>query len=161
MNTNFKAKVNGNRAYDISVDQLDDFDVIPTGAGTYHLIDQAKSYAIAVEKADFDNKTYTLVINNRKYEVSLKDDLDRLIKEMGFSLGAGKQVNSIKAPMPGLILDINASVGQEVKTDDVLLVLEAMKMENMISSPRDGIIKSIEVTKGDAIEKGALLIEFE
>jgi biotin carboxyl carrier protein len=63
--------------------------------------------------------------------------------------------------MPGLILDIYVTVGQEVKEDDTLVILEAMKMENSILSPREGIIKSINITKGDAVDKNHLLIEFE
>ena len=80
---------------------------------------------------------------------------------MGFEVGATKQINDIKAPMPGLILDISVTVGQEVKEDEPLLILEAMKMENVFTSPRDGIIKSISVSKGDAVDKNDLLIEFE
>ena len=80
---------------------------------------------------------------------------------MGFEVGVSKRVNDIKAPMPGLILDIAVNVGQEVKENDSLLILEAMKMENNIVSPRDGIIKSIDVSQGDAVEKNQLLIEFE
>ncbi len=63
--------------------------------------------------------------------------------------------------MPGLILDINVKVGQEVQENDALLILEAMKMENIITSPRNGIIKSVSVKNGDAVEKNHLLIEFE
>ena len=79
---------------------------------------------------------------------------------MGFAIGGTKHVNSIKAPMPGLILDINVKEGQEVKENDNLIILEAMKMENSITSPRDGIIKSISVNKSDTVEKNQLLIEF-
>ncbi|MDX1317201.1 MAG: acetyl-CoA carboxylase biotin carboxyl carrier protein subunit, partial [Xanthomarina gelatinilytica] len=75
--------------------------------------------------------------------------------------GASKKVNEIKAPMPGLILDIHVKEGQEVKEDDALLILEAMKMENVLTSPRDGIIKSISVSKNDTVDKNQLLIEFE
>jgi biotin carboxyl carrier protein len=63
--------------------------------------------------------------------------------------------------MPGLILEINVAVGQHVAENDPLLILEAMKMENSFLSPRDGIIKSIVVVKGQAVDKGQLLIEFE
>ena len=63
--------------------------------------------------------------------------------------------------MPGLILDIHVKEGQEVKEDDALLILEAMKMENVLTSPRDGIIKSISVSKNDTVDKNQLLIEFE
>jgi biotin carboxyl carrier protein len=63
--------------------------------------------------------------------------------------------------MPGLILEISVVVGQEVKENDNLIILGAMKMENSFLSPRDGIIKSISVAVGDAVDKGQLLIEFE
>jgi biotin carboxyl carrier protein len=63
--------------------------------------------------------------------------------------------------MPGLILSVDVKIGQEVKEDDSLLVLEAMKMENVLTSPRDGIIKSISITKGETVNKNQLLIEFE
>jgi len=102
-----------------------------------------------------------VVVNNNEYVVNIANHLDQLIKEMGFEVGKTKVVNAIKAPMPGLILEINVAVGQEVNEGDNLLILEAMKMENSFDSPRAGIIKSIAVTKGQAVEKGQLLIEFE
>lgn len=80
---------------------------------------------------------------------------------MGIERGRTKVVNAIKAPMPGLILEISVCVGQVVKENDPLLILEAMKMENSFLSPRDGIIKSIAVSIGNAVDKGQLLIEFE
>ena len=80
---------------------------------------------------------------------------------MGFEVGLAKQINAIKAPMPGLILEINVDVGQSVKENDNLLILTAMKMENSFLSPRDGVIKSIAVKVGDSVVKGELLIEFE
>ncbi len=93
--------------------------------------------------------------------MAISGALDELIKSMGIERGRTKVVNAIKAPMPGLILEINVSVGQEVKENDPLLILEAMKMENCFLSPRDGVIKSIAVEKGNAVDKGQLLIEFE
>jgi biotin carboxyl carrier protein len=80
---------------------------------------------------------------------------------MGFEVGITKQINFIKAPMPGLILEINVVAGQTVKENDNLLILTAMKMENSFLSPRDGIIKNIAINVGDSVVKGDLLIEFE
>ena len=80
---------------------------------------------------------------------------------MGFATTSAKIIGDIKAPMPGLILEISVKIGQEVKENDPLLILEAMKMENSITSPRDGIIKSILAKEGDAVEKNYILIEFE
>jgi glutaconyl-CoA/methylmalonyl-CoA decarboxylase subunit gamma len=67
----------------------------------------------------------------------------------------------IKAPMPGTVLAIQASPGQPVKKNQVLLVLEAMKMENEIVSPRDGIIAGVHTAKGSSVNAGDLLVSLE
>ncbi len=64
----------------------------------------------------------------------------------------------VKAPMPGSILAVKASVGQAVKAGDVLVVLEAMKMENDITAPCDGTIKEIVVTKGTTVNTDDVLV---
>ena len=63
----------------------------------------------------------------------------------------------VTAPMPGKVVAVKASVGQAVKKGEVVLVLEAMKMENDIVAPEDGTIASINVANGDAVESGAVL----
>lgn len=68
--------------------------------------------------------------------------------------GGGEQVVS---PMPGTILSIDIKEGQAVKAGDVLMILEAMKMENEIMCPRDGTVISINTTKGASVESGTLL----
>lgn len=68
--------------------------------------------------------------------------------------GAGTQVVS---PMPGNILSVNVSMGQAVKTGDVLFILEAMKMENEIVAPADGVVKQILVQKGATVDTDAVL----
>ena len=70
-------------------------------------------------------------------------------------VGGGKKV---EAPMPGMILSINVSVGQAVKEGDVLMVLEAMKMENEIKAPSAGTVTQIVATKGSSVETGAVLV---
>ncbi len=71
------------------------------------------------------------------------------------SLAAGEVV---KSPMPGNILKINVSQGQAVKEGDVLIVLEAMKMENEITAPKAGSIAQIAVSKGQVVETGSPLV---
>ena len=69
--------------------------------------------------------------------------------------GAGEKV---AAPMPGTIVSVNVSDGQSVKKGDVLVVLEAMKMENEIKAPKDGTITSVAVSKGESVDTGAALV---
>ncbi|WP_432222141.1 acetyl-CoA carboxylase biotin carboxyl carrier protein subunit [Flavobacterium sp. TMP13] len=161
MSTNYHATVNGSFDFRIDSKAIKDFDVVAVSSITSHVLHQNASYHTEILSSNFNQKKYSVQVNGTVYDVVLTDALDALIKAMGFEVGATKQVNAIKAPMPGLILEISVSVGQTVKENESLLILEAMKMENNFLSPRDGIIKSISVNKGDTVDKGQLLVEFE
>ncbi len=161
MSTSYTVKVNSSFDFKIDEAAVSKLDALQNSDTEFHVLNDSKSYAVEIVDANFNQKKYTININNNNYTVDISNKLDLLIKEMGFSLGNAKKVNEIKAPMPGLILDINVKIGAAVKEGDTLLVLEAMKMENSIASPRDGIIKSISVQKTDAVEKNQLLVEFE
>jgi biotin carboxyl carrier protein len=93
-------------------------------------------------------------------EVNLKEPLDDLLQSMGLDKLATAKVSSVKAPMPGLVLSVLVSAGQEVKKGDKLLVLEAMKMENIIKAGGDGVVAQIMVNQGQAVDKNQTLIEF-
>jgi biotin carboxyl carrier protein len=80
---------------------------------------------------------------------------------MGLDKMASAKVLNVKAPMPGLVLNVLVEPGQEVKKGDKLLVLEAMKMENIIKAAGDGKVGRIAVDKGQAVDKNQTLIEFE
>lgn len=71
--------------------------------------------------------------------------------------GAG----AVKSPMPGTIHDVKVSEGQAVKAGDVLVILEAMKMENEIMAPKDGTVKSVNVSKGASVAAGDVLVVVE
>ena len=161
MSNHYKLNVNNTFQFDVENDAVSQLDAVSVEKNKFHILKDSTPYQAEIIATDFINKTYTVKVNNSTYTVAIANALDMLIKEMGFEVGASKQVNAIKAPMPGLILEISVEVGQEVKENDPLLILEAMKMENSILSPRDGVIKSVTMTKGAAVEKGALLIEFE
>ena len=65
---------------------------------------------------------------------------------------------TVKAPMPGNILDVKVKAGASVKAGDVLVILEAMKMENEIVAPQDGTVAAINVNKGDTVNSGDVLV---
>ena len=161
MDNKFKVVVNKDLDFNITEEDISKIDALQTVNATYHILQNNKPFLAEIVHSDFNTKNYIVKVNNSSYNVAILDKLDLLIKEMGFSLGSTKNINSIEAPMPGLILDINVAAEEEVKEGDALLILEAMKMENIITSPRDGIIKSVAVNKGEAVLKKQLLIEFK
>ncbi len=138
-----------------------EWDIIPIGNRTYHIIQDGKSYTAEVLNADHKAKVLTIRVNSTKYEVSVKDRFDILLAKMGMDKLAEDKVLDIKAPMPGMVLDILVEVGQEIKKGDPIVVLEAMKMENVLKSPSDSKVKSINAEKGKAVEKNQVLVVFE
>jgi glutaconyl-CoA/methylmalonyl-CoA decarboxylase subunit gamma len=72
---------------------------------------------------------------------------------------AGADEENVKAPLPGLILEVKVNVGDKVKSGQNLLVMEAMKMENLVQAPHDGRIDKIFVNKGDSVAEGDLLTQ--
>jgi biotin carboxyl carrier protein len=140
---------------------LFNWDIAQVSDGYFHILHNNKSYKAEVVKSDRAAKTFTLKINNHIHIVEVKDKFDLLLEKLGMSTAAGNKVNNIKAPMPGLIIDVKIKTGDSVKINDPLLILEAMKMENVLKSPGEGTIKSVTVKKGDKVEKNQVLIEFQ
>jgi len=103
---------------------------------------------------------FLIKIANGFYSIDLKDDTDVLLESLGMTHLQQVVIKDIKAPMPGLILDILVEVGQEVKKGDPLMILEAMKMENVLKATGEGTITSIAVEKGQSVEKNSILIKF-
>jgi biotin carboxyl carrier protein len=136
------------------------WDVLEVSDGYFHILYNQKSFVAEIVKTEPASKTVVIKIDGQNYTVELKDKFDVLLEKMGMIQSGVSKVNHIKAPMPGLIIDLKVSVGDRVKTGDHLLVLEAMKMENILKSPGEGEVKKVTVKKGDSVEKGQVLVEF-
>jgi biotin carboxyl carrier protein len=136
-------------------------DIVKQSENGWHLLHENKSYNIQIAKADIENKAFVISVNGMDYEVKAKDDFDLLLDKMGLSNLTQTKVNNLKAPMPGLVLEILVEAGQTVEKGTQLLILEAMKMENVLKSPAEGVVKKIEVVKGQAVEKNFVLLTFE
>ena len=156
----YYSKVNDSYQSEINPDELD-WDLLEIKDGKFHILQNNQSVEATVLEADYNEKTFKIKINQNTYDVSLKDKFDLLVEQLGFSNMTAKKVNNIKAPMPGLVLDIVVNVGDEVSKGDSVLILEAMKMENVIKAEGDAVIKSISIEKGTAVEKNQILVEFE
>jgi biotin carboxyl carrier protein len=125
----------------------------------YHIIYQQKSYLAEVISINRQAKTVSLKINQSTFQVELKDKLDELLEKMGMQAASQRTDTLLRAPMPGLIVDVRVKEGDEVQAGDALLILEAMKMENAMKAPAAGKVKAVYVKPKDNVEKGQLLIE--
>lgn len=115
-------------------------------------------------------KKYKVNVNGTNYEIVLE-----VINENEISMptptattpiaqslpSTSASSEKIISPMPGNILSVNVSAGDTIKKGDVLMILEAMKMENEIMASRDGKVTSVAITKGTHVESGTLLCEIE
>ena len=136
------------------------WDMADLGDGRYHVLYEGRSYNAEVVAADYATKTIVLKINGQRVELQAKDRFDLLLERLGMSNAAAAKVNELKAPMPGLIVDIRVQPGQAVQKGDPLLVLEAMKMENILKAPADGTVGSLKVNLRDNVQKGQVLVQF-
>ncbi|MEN0003987.1 MAG: biotin/lipoyl-containing protein [Bacteroidota bacterium] len=155
----YRIKINDQFEFDSA--DLAPLDAVTTGTHQFHIIKNNTTYHAELVEARPQEKAFVLLINGKKYSVTIQDEYDLLVQRLGLSATSVQAVKSIKAPMPGLVLDIQVQAGDTVQKDDSLLILEAMKMENVIKSPGEGVIKSIEVGQGQAVEKNQVLIELE
>ncbi len=138
-----------------------DSDIQALNPGLWHLLHKHQSFHVFVQKIDQEEKVITLSVNGKKTEVKLVSRMEKLLKELGMAGQMTKKLDTLKAPMPGLIHTVYVKPGDEVTKGQPLLILEAMKMENVIKSPGDATVKEVVARKGVGVEKNALLIRFE
>ena len=100
-------------------------------------------------------------LNHRFFEIRKQGELDDLISAMGLDIPKVRKLKELQAPMPGRIVNIAVTIGQELKIGDDILSLEAMKMENVLKAEGIGVVKEINIKNDDVVDKGAILIEFE
>lgn len=138
-----------------------DFDLKQIRDNIFHILHKNKSYTAELVSINQQEKKAKVKINGNEYNVSLQDKYAKLLETMGMNKSTKNSISALKAPMPGMVLDILIKVGDQVDKGDSLLILEAMKMENIIKSSSTEIIKSIEIEKGSTVEKDQLLLTFQ
>lgn len=126
----------------------------------FHILIEGKSYRAFIEKSNPEAKEMVLIINGDRIQLKAKGRYTDLLESLGMSALVSVKAKDLKAPMPGLVLEVGVTSGQEVEEGDTLLVLEAMKMENVIKATAPGIVTDVKVSSGDSVEKGQVLVTF-
>ena len=150
----------GEASFQFDANQAKNLDMVKNGENL-HVLHNNEAFDVKVIATNFNEKTLTLEVNGNKYDVNIEDEYDILVKKMGLSAFVVHKMTNVKAPMPGLVVEVLVEPGQVVEKGTQLLILEAMKMENVLKAEGEGVVKSIEIVKGAAVDKGQILIEME
>ena len=154
----FKVKAN-DFVFEFDQDEVDKADFFRKTPTEFNLIKDNRSVNAKLTDSDVTGKKLHIEVEGESFVVEIRDQLDQMLDSMGFSTVSSKHIREIKAPMPGLVIEISVQEGQEVKEGDRILILEAMKMENSILIQNNATIKRIAVTAGQAVDKGQVLVE--
>jgi biotin carboxyl carrier protein len=126
------------------------------GPSLYSLIVDNTSYEVHVEEREGG---YRVLLLGQVYDVHIEEEGARLIASARRSLLPSEDEELvIRSPIPGLIFDVTVQEGQQVSEGDILLIVEAMKMENELRAPRDGVVQATHVAPGDRVDKGTPLV---
>jgi acetyl/propionyl-CoA carboxylase alpha subunit len=117
-------------------------------------------HRVAVRRSGLRGR-YSLWIDGYRFDVEALDERTRTIRDMTAASTRVTGPAPLVAPMPGLIVRVDAREGDQVQAGQSLVVMEAMKMENQLRAPSSGTVKVVHVTAGMAVEKGAVLVELE
>lgn len=129
--------------------------------GRYTLLIGETSYEVfarcLARSTEGEGLTYEILIAGERFEVHVENERERaLLGSLKSSQIAGEI--AVRAPMPGLVLNVLKEAGDEVERGETVVVLEAMKMENDLTSPHSGTIKEVRVSKGQTVNQGDILL---
>lgn len=134
-----------------------DFESV-SGQPVYSLIFDGKSFESFVYQGD---DAWQVLLHGRQFQVKVEDEREkRLRAAAGGGVAEGGEFH-LKAPMPGLVVAIPVSEGQEVKKGQVLVILESMKMQNELKAPRDGVVHHIKAKAGESVEQKQVLLNLQ
>jgi len=125
---------------------------------SYSLLVDGKSYETTIYQ---DNGDWEVYLRGRSFNVQVEDERERRLRMAAGQTSIQKGKFTLKAPMPGLVIDIPVNLGDEVEEGQVLLILESMKMQNELTAPRKGKITRIQAEINDNVERRQTLLILE
>jgi biotin carboxyl carrier protein len=140
-------------------DKEHSYELIPLNHYDYLLKIDNRVYELHNNK--INSESFSITVNGRAVELNIRTALQEKAAKLIEKAVVKNSKAEVKAPMPGMVLKIRKSIGDNVNQGESLLILEAMKMENDLKSPVDGIIKNIYVKEGAPVDKGSALFLIE
>ncbi len=132
-----------------------------TPSSPMHVVTVGREVYRVLARRGAQKGRYDLWVAGHRFAVEALDERTRAIRALaGRGVGVSAPAHLV-APMPGLIVRVNVSVGDQVRAGEGLVVIEAMKMENELRAPADGMVRRVAVTPGTAVERGTVLVEME
>lgn len=146
--------------YTFQITDANNITLNESDADNQYVLDNNKLKLVSVKEVNHELKRYQIQIDGRIYHVQISDEVDQQMLTMNFKSKKSNQLKELRAPMPGLVRQVNVQVGEQVDAGDSLFILEAMKMENLLKSPVNGIVSEIFVKPGESVEKNQILLSF-
>jgi pyruvate carboxylase subunit B len=129
------------------------------GTPLRHLLVDGRPVALAVDSPG--RGVWGLTRAGERWEVEVIDERARHIRSLTGASDRSRGAGVLRAPMPGLVVRVQAESGQTVAAGAGIVVLEAMKMENELRTTAAGVVKAVHARAGETVEKGQILVEFE
>lgn len=120
-----------------------------------------ENHTAIIKSEDYDRKEFVINISGYNFTVKIDEAIDLLINRLGFKSVRQHSLKEVKAPMPGLVVELHVREGDEVEEGDKLISLEAMKMENIIKATGAGKVAKVWVSKSSSVDKNQVMITFE
>ncbi len=135
-----------------------------SAGGHFSLLIDGTSYDVFARRVlkpdENGSQTYEITLAEQRFEVTVEDEREKALSSSVKSAHEGSEAR-VRAPMPGLVINVPFEVGATVERGQTVVVLEAMKMENDLSTPLSGTITAIRVNKGQTVNQGDVLVVVE
>ena len=132
-----------------------------SAGGRYSLIIAGKSYEIFARRltkpGETGAQTYEIQLAGQRFEVQVEDEREKALAGAVMAAHEAGEAR-VRAPMPGLVIEVPLELGASVARGQTVVVLEAMKMENDLAAPKAGKIKEIKVSQGQTVNQGDVLV---
>lgn len=157
------------QSFEVNIDDDSSFATVNGKEMPYELIIQANGRVLfrtgtklhIIDNIEVEKQTVSFSIDGKFVKTVVKDDQELLLERLGFTTEEMASAGLLEAPMPGKILELLVSEGDEVEEGQPVVILEAMKMENELKAPTAGMVASIVVTENDNVEKNQTILEIE